>query len=94
MRKYYKSMARTKLTKKAKVFNLLSKGNDVAWKTLRTRFDLSSPRAMIDTLRSEGVMIYTNKSKSGTSYRVGTPSKAVIAAGQRALSTDGNYAYS
>tara|TARA_R110000824_G_scaffold158311_1_gene332108 strand:+ start:490 stop:753 length:264 start_codon:yes stop_codon:yes gene_type:complete len=87
-------MARTKLTKKAKVFNLLSKGNDVAWKTLRTRFDLSSPRAMIDTLRSEGVMIYTNKSKSGTSYRVGTPSKAVIAAGQRALSTDGNYAYS
>ena len=94
VRKYYKSMARTKLTKKAKVFNLLSKGNDVAWKTLRTRFDLSSPRAMIDTLRSEGVMIYTNKSKSGTSYRVGTPSKAVIAAGQRALSTDGNYAYS
>ena len=87
-------MARTKLTKKAKVFNLLSKGNDVAWKTLRTRFDLSSPRAMIDTLRSEGVMIYTNKSKSGTSYRVGTPSKAVIAAGQRALSTDGKYAYS
>ena len=57
-------MARTKLTKKAKVFNLLSKGNDVAWKTLRTRFDLSSPRAMIDTLRSEGVMIYTNKSKT------------------------------
>tara|TARA_R100000742_G_C4255068_1_gene73050 strand:- start:294 stop:554 length:261 start_codon:yes stop_codon:yes gene_type:complete len=83
-----------KLTKKAKVFNLLSKGNPVSWTTLRTRFDLSSPRAMIDTLRNEGLMIYTNKSKSGTSYRVGTPSKAVIAAGQRALSSDGNYAYS
>ena len=31
-----------KLTKKAKVLNLLSKGRDVTWKTLRSRFDLSS----------------------------------------------------
>ena len=32
-------------------------------------------------LRNEGLMIYENRSKTGVSYRVGTPSKAIIAAG-------------
>jgi hypothetical protein len=36
-------------------------------------------------------MIYTNRSSKGVSYRVGTPSKAVIAAGQKAIF--GNTAY-
>ena len=53
-----------RLSKKAKVFNLLSKGNNVAWTTIRSRFDLTSPRAMIDTLRSEGNVIYENKSEN------------------------------
>ena len=52
---------RKTLSKRTKVMNLLSKGAPVAWKTLRTRFDLGSPRALIDTLRSEGNMIYINK---------------------------------
>ena len=46
---------------------------------------------MIGKLRNEGHMIYTNKSKDGVSFRMGQPSKAVIAAGQRALF--GNTAY-
>jgi hypothetical protein len=46
---------------------------------------------MIGKLRNQGVMIYTNRSSKGVSYRVGTPSKAVIAAGQKALF--GNTAY-
>ena len=84
-------MARTKTTKTEKVFNLLSKGESVSWKTLRTKFDLTSPTSMIGKLRNEGHMIYTNKSKDGVSFRMGQPSKAVIAAGQRALF--GNTAY-
>ena len=75
-------MGRKTLTKKQKVLNLLSKGNPVWWKTLRgSRFDLKSPRAMVDQLRTEGHMVYINKSAGGTSYRLGTPTKAIIAAG-------------
>ena len=84
-------MARAKLSKTQKVLNLLNTGKDITWKSLRQKFDLRSPTSMIGKLRNQGVMIYTNKSKSGVSYRVGTPSKAVIAAGQRALF--GNTAY-
>ena len=70
-----------KTTKKAKVLNLLSKGKNVTWKTLRTRFDLSSPTAMIHSLRKEGYAIYRNETPSGVAFRLGTPTKAMIAAG-------------
>lgn len=76
---------RPALSKKAKVLNLLSKGENVAWQTIRDRFDLESPRAMIDTLRAEGHMIYGNKIAGKTYYRLGTPTRAIIAAGIQAL---------
>ena len=81
------------LSKTQRVLNLLSSGKSISWKTLRTKFDLTSPRAMVDKLRAEGNMIYINKSSEGTSYRLGTPSKAIIAAGiQKLYGT--KYAYS
>jgi len=73
------------LSKRQKVLNLLSKGTSVSWKSLRTKFDLVSPRALIDTLRAEGNMIYVNKTAQGTSYRMGQPTKAIIAAGIQKL---------
>jgi hypothetical protein len=83
----------SRLTKTQKVLNLLSKGKPVSWKTLRDRFELATPRAMVDKLRSQGNMIYINKTAQGTSYRLGTPSKAIIAAGiQKLYGT--KYAYS
>ena len=48
---------RKSLSKKQKVLNLLSKGDNVAWTTIQSRFELESPRSMIDTLRAEGYMI-------------------------------------
>ena len=74
-------MSRPKLSKKQKVLNLLSKGENVTWKTLRKRFDLVSPTKMIDTLKSEGHCIYTNSTAKGGAYRLGAPSKEIIAAG-------------
>ena len=85
-------MARTKQTKTDKVRNLLSTGQSVAWKTLRSKFDLTSPASMIGKLRNEGLMIYENRTSTGVSYRVGAPSKAVIAAGQAALFGKQGYA--
>ena len=57
----------------------------MTWKTLRNKFDLVSPRALVDTLRAEGNMIYVNQTAKGTSYRMGVPTKAIIAAGIKKL---------
>ena len=76
---------RKTLSKKQKVLNLLSKGENVAWKTIQNRFELESPRAMIDTLRAEGHMIYGNKVNGRKVYRMGTPTRAIIAAGIQKL---------
>ena len=78
-------MSYKKLTKKEKIVNLLSKGNSVYWKLLRARFNLKSPTAMIDTIKSEGNVVYTNRTKEGVSYRMGKPSRAIIQAGINAV---------
>ncbi len=76
---------RKTLSKKQKLLNLLSKGENVTWKSIQTRFDLESPRAMIDTLRAEGYMIYGNRVNGKKYYRMGTPTRAIVAAGIKAL---------
>ena len=86
------TMAKAKLSKTEKVRNLFSKGNTVTWKSLRSTFDLRSPAQMVGKLRNEGMMIYENRTSTGVAYRVGTPSKAVIAAGQAALFGSQGYA--
>ena len=40
-------MARARTSKTAKVRNLFNTGADVSWKTLRNKFDLQSPAAMV-----------------------------------------------
>ena len=93
MSKETNNMARAKLSKTEKVRNLFAKGNTVTWKSLRNTFDLKSPANMVGKLRNEGMMIYENKTSTGHfAYRVGTPSKAVIAAGQTALFGTQGYA--
>ena len=76
---------RKALSKKQKVLNLLSKGDNVAWSTIQTKFELESPRSMIDTLRAEGYMIYGNRVNGKKYYRMGTPTRAIVAAGIKAL---------
>ena len=76
---------RKSLSKKQKLLNLLSKGSNVAWTTIQTKFELESPRSMIDTLRAEGHMIYGNRVGGKKYYRMGTPTRAIIAAGIKAL---------
>ena len=80
-----KVMAKAKLTKTAKLRNLFAKGSDVSWKQMRNTYDLKSPANMVGKLRNEGMMIYENRTSKGVSYRVGTPSKAIIAAGINAV---------
>ena len=75
-------MANARTSKTTKIRNLFETGVDVSWKTLRNKFDLQSPAAMVGKLRNQGLMIYENRSKkTGVSYRVGTPSTAILVAG-------------
>ena len=76
---------RKSLSKKQKILNLLSKGENVAWSTIQSKFDLESPRSMIDTLRAEGYMIFGNRVGGKKYYRMGVPTRAIIAAGINAL---------
>jgi hypothetical protein len=76
---------RKTLSKKQRVLNLLLKGENVAWSTIQNRFELESPRAMIDTLRAEGYMIYGNRVNGKKYYRIGAPTRAIVAAGIKAL---------
>ena len=82
-------MGRKKLSKTARVINAFERGDTVTWTQLRNTFDLTSPQAMVDKLRSQGYMIYVNKDAKGTSYRMGEPTQAIINAGVGAVLMNG-----
>jgi hypothetical protein len=78
-------MGRKALSKTQRVLNAFESGKTLTWSQLRSQFDLTSPQAMVDKLRSQGHMIYINKTANGTSYRMGEPTQAIINAGVGAV---------
>ena len=78
-------MGRKTLANSTKFLNAMLRGDSVTWKEAQTKFNLSKPRAVVDKIREEGHCVYINKNSKGTYYRIGTPSKALIAAGFAAL---------
>ena len=57
---------------------------------ITARFDVRNVRATVSDLRMEGFAIYANqqtdsKGRTKTFYRLGTPARAVVAAGYRAI---------
>ena len=81
----------TKTTQAAKVANALTNGAELTAKQISARYGVKNVRAVISQLRSEGFSIYLNKrvssfdGESYMKYMIGTPTKAVIAAGYKAL---------
>lgn len=85
------------MSAKEKVLSYLSK--DSAYNTLtaakmQSVFGIKNPSAVINELRSEGHAIYLNSRVNANGekvsfYRLGTPTKAVVAAGIRALRSTG-----
>ena len=83
-----------KLTKKAKILNLLTKGSKVTWTQLKTTYGLKLPRAMIDTIRRDGFVVYANKdTKGNTFYQIGKPSAAILKAGVAKINSIRNVSY-
>ena len=81
------------MSKSKRVLDALMSGEQLTVKQIRSRFGVANPTALVDSLRkSGGFAIYSNartnsKGETRNFYRMGTPSKAVIAAGYRALGT-------
>ena len=85
-------MTTTTLTKEAKVLNALQEGRTLSSAQMVSYFGTGNPQAVIQSLRFKGYSIYLNtvtdsKGRSRNVYRLGTPSRAVIAAGYKALAT-------
>ena len=79
------------LTQKDKLRKALFNGAELTSKQIRAQFKIASPTKVVSNLRLEdGLPIYANKhvdtkGRETTKFRLGTPSRAVIAAGYRAL---------
>lgn len=72
-------------SKKEIVLNALLSGKSLTTAQLTNSYKVSSVSEIIRQLRSEGYSIYTNTNSNGkVSYRLGTPSRRMIAAAYNA----------
>jgi len=79
-----------KVTKQAKLLEAFRNGEQLTAAQIKQRFGIANPTATVSDLRYEGFAIYANKrtdskGRVSTKYRLGTPSREIIAAGYRAL---------
>jgi hypothetical protein len=77
------------MTSIERVIDALYNGEELTAKQIKARYGVSNPTALITNLRKEGHAVYLNHRKSATGtiakYRVGTPTRRVVAAGYAAL---------
>jgi len=79
----------SKLTKQQKLINSLRDGSVLTESAIKHKFSIANPRAAVSALRFKGYAVYANKAKNGkTTYRLGAPRRAVVAAGYRALANE------
>lgn len=81
----------TTKTKTEKLLTALQNGSEISTAQAISRFGFDSPNAVtsaIRNLRENGHSVYTNRVNNIAKYRLGTPSRAVVAAGYRALGSD------
>ena len=77
-------------SKQSRVLEALRKGEELTAKQIAARFGVKNPTATVSDLSFAGFAIYANqrkdtKGRMTTKYRLGSPSRAVVAAGYRAL---------
>ena len=81
----------TTTTKATKVIAALKNGTELTAKQITARYGVKNVRALVSSLRMQGYPVYLNKRVSSfdgqtySKYRLGTATRAVIAAGYRAL---------
>jgi len=81
----------TSVTKTAKVIAALENGTELTGKQIEARYSVGNARALISSIRMQGYPVYLNKRVSTfdgetySKYRLGTPTRSVVAAGYQAL---------
>ena len=79
----------------ARILKFLKTGADITETQAQSRFGIVNVRARMSELRQAGFSIYLNEKVTGTgrtikTYRLGTPTRLMVAAGNAVLS-DPNY---
>ena len=83
----------TNVTKTAKVIAALENGTELTARQIEARYSVGNARALISSIRMQGYPVYLNKRVSTfdgetySKYRLGTPTRSVVAAGYQALAT-------
>jgi predicted transcriptional regulator len=78
-------------TKTGRLLTALQEGQALTEGQIRVRFGLKNPRATVSDIRFAGYAVYANQHKDTkgrvtTKYKLGKPSRAIVAAGYRAMS--------
>jgi predicted ArsR family transcriptional regulator len=77
-------------SKQERLLEAFQNGEQMTAAQIKQRFSIANPTATVSDLRYEGFAIYANKhtdtkGRTTTKYRLGTPSREIVAAGYRAL---------
>jgi len=77
-------------TKTYKLFNALYNGESVTASQAEKRFGIKNISAEVSRIRHSGYAVYANKRVAGngvqvTEYVIGKPSRAIVAAGYKAM---------
>ena len=81
----------TNVTKTAKVIAALENGTELTARQIEARYSVGNARALLSSIRMQGYPVYLNKRVSTfdgetySKYRLGTPTRSVVAAGYQAL---------
>ena len=78
------------MTKQERLLEALKEGQKLTSKQISARFGVKNPTATVSDLRYSGFAVYANQHKDSkgrvtTKYRTGKPSRAIVAAGYRAM---------
>ena len=87
------------MSKKETVLNAFAGGEQLTAKQIAARFGVGNPTALVSSLRMDGYPIYLNEGSKdergrvrASRYRLGAPTRAVIAAGYRAMAAQASAA--
>ncbi len=79
------------MTQHEKLIGFFKSGKEITPAQAEGLFGVTNLSARVSELRAEGYSIYTNKTKNGkTAYRLGTPSRRMVALAYRLV---GNQAF-
>lgn len=86
----------TTVTKKARLLEAFQSGEKLTAGEIRSRFGIKNARSAVSSLRMDGYAVYLNQGtldergrRRASRYKIGAPMRKVVAAGYKALASQG-----